>query len=319
MLTMLGGTRHIIMQIFFQNWSIQSRDVANFFEFSKWPQPSFIFNITNFWLTGSTGSRLMSISNFGKIGRSKWRTPPSWIFKFVKLHRQTEAGRPRLIIVLNVVKIGRLVVEILQFFEFSKWLPPPSWIFRNREILLAIGEPSWIVEFTKFHWLTVVGWPRRITSPNFVKIGRSIAEMLQFFEFSRWPPPPFGFLKSGNFIGYSGGEDWDASACQIWSKSVNRSRRYSIFQDGGHRHFRFSKSWIFICWRYLETHHCNKFCQNRLFRCGDIAIFWIYKMAAAAILDFWNRKILFGCWGPQGLDASACQILSKSVNRLRRY
>ena len=31
--------------------------------------------------------------------------------------------------------------------------------------------------------------PRRITSPNFVKIGRSIA-MLQFFVFSRWRPPP---------------------------------------------------------------------------------------------------------------------------------
>jgi len=146
---------------------------------------------------------------------SKWRTPPTWIFKFVKFHWQTVPGRQRLIIVLNVVKIGRLVVEILQFFEFSKW-PLPSWIFRNREILLRVEThqhaklrqnrsiscdieifyfsrwrlpPSWIVEFTKFHWLTVAGWPRRITSPNFIKTDHSIMEMLQFFEFSNWPPP----------------------------------------------------------------------------------------------------------------------------------
>ena len=37
---------------------------------------------------------------------------------------------------------------------------------------------------------------------------------------------------------------------------------------------------------------CTKFCQNRLFCCGDIAIFRIFKMAASAILDFCNLKIL---------------------------
>jgi len=30
-----------------------------------------------------------------------------------------------------------------------------------------------------------------ITLPNFVKISRSTAEMLQFFEFLKWPPQPF--------------------------------------------------------------------------------------------------------------------------------
>jgi len=39
-------------------------------------------------------------------------------------------------------------------------------------------------------------------------------------------------------------------------------------------------------------HYCTKFRQNRSFRCGDIAIFLIFKMAAAAILDFRNREIL---------------------------
>ena len=44
-------------------------------------------------------------------------------------------------------------------------------------------------------------------------------------------------------------------------------------------------------WR-AQAHNCTKFRQNRSFRCGDIAIFWIFKMATAAILDFWNREIL---------------------------
>ena len=44
-------------------------------------------------------------------------------------------------------------------------------------------------------------------------------------------------------------------------------------------------------WR-TQTHNCTKFRQNRPFRCGDIAIFWIFKMAADAILDFLIPKIL---------------------------
>jgi len=38
-------------------------------------------------------------------------------------------------------------------------------------------------------------------------------------------------------------------------------------------------------WR-AQTHHCTKFYQNRSFRYGYIAIFQIFKMAAAATLDF---------------------------------
>jgi len=35
-----------------------------------------------------------------------------------------------------------------------------------------------------------------------------------------------------------------------------------------------------------QMHRSTKFCQNRLFRYGDIAIFRIFKMAAAAIVSF---------------------------------
>jgi len=36
----------------------------------------------------------------------------------------------------------------------------------------------------------------------------------------------------------------------------------------------------------------TKFCKDRSNRCGDIAIFVIFKMAAAAILNFQKFKIL---------------------------
>jgi len=45
-----------------------------------------------------------------------------------------------------------------------------------------------------------------------------------------------------------------------------------------------------------QTHHSTKFHQNRSFHCGDIAILQIFKMAAAAILDFLNREILLAVW-----------------------
>jgi len=41
-----------------------------------------------------------------------------------------------------------------------------------------------------------------------------------------------------------------------------------------------------------QPHKCAKFCHNRSFRCRDIVIFRIFKMAATAILDFLNREIL---------------------------
>ena len=39
-------------------------------------------------------------------------------------------------------------------------------------------------------------------------------------------------------------------------------------------------------------HNGIKFPQNQSSNCGDIAIFRIFKMAAAAILDFGNHEIL---------------------------
>jgi len=69
----------------------------------------------------------------------------------------------------------------------------------------------------------------------------------------------------------------------------------------------------------VETHHCAKFRQNQSIGCKFIKIFRFFKMAAAAILDFLRSRNVIGYWGLEGRDASACQILPKLVNRLRRY
>jgi len=58
----------------------------------------------------------------------------------------------------------------LRFFNFTRWRPPPSWIFK----------------FVKCYWLMVSQGHKHITIPNFVNIGRSVAEILRFFEFSRY-------------------------------------------------------------------------------------------------------------------------------------
>ena len=121
--------------------------------------------------------------------------------------------------------------------------------FWNGKILLVI-----VVQREETH---------QYATPNFVKIGQSVAKMLRFFDFSRWRPPPSWNL-----------ECIDALLYQILSKSVVPLRRYcdfSNFQHGRHRSLGFLKTWNFI-------HY----------------------------------------WSPELRDASACQILSKSVNRLQR-
>jgi len=51
---------------------------------------------------------------------------------------------------------------------------------------IAISRILW--SFRKILLADVSGRPRRITVPNFVKIGQSVAKILRFVDFSRWRP-----------------------------------------------------------------------------------------------------------------------------------
>jgi len=98
-----------------------------------------------------------------------------------------------------------------RFFQFfSKWRSPPSWIFK----------------FVKFHWQTVSGRPRLIIVLNVMKIGHFVADTLRFLKFSNGCHHHLVVSKLRNFISCWGGEGRDALACQISSKSINRLRSY---------------------------------------------------------------------------------------------
>ena len=70
-----------------------------------------------------------------------------------------------------------------------------SWSIQIRHIaifqIFKMSAPavSWIFKIGKFCWL--FGWRRlrRISTPNFVKMGQSFVKVLRFFVFSKWRPP----------------------------------------------------------------------------------------------------------------------------------
>jgi len=63
-------------------------------------------------------------------------------------------------------------------------------------------------------------------------------------------------------------------------------------------------------------HHCSKFRQNRSFHCDILRFFSNFQDGRRRHLGFLKSRNFIGYCGPEGGDASSCQILSKSVNRL---
>jgi len=99
------------------------------------------------------------------------------------------------------------------------------------------------------------------------------------------------FSKIRNFNGLSAVGDQYASSCQISSKSVKRLQTYgdlTVFKMAAVRHLGFVKFEIFNARAVKRPilHQRTKFRTDRSNRYGDIAIFVIFKMAAAAILNF---------------------------------
>ena len=107
-----------------------------------------------------------------------------------------------------------MVANILRFFDFSRWRIK---FCQNRLFLcgdIAIFHfsrwptpPSWIFQIAKFYWLLGSKGSRRISMPDFVKIGQSVATILRFSHFSRWRPPQSWIFEIMNFyfLSVSGG------------------------------------------------------------------------------------------------------------------
>ena len=98
---------------------------------------------------------------------------------------------------------------------------------------------------------------------------------------------------------------------------------FSIFQDGGRRHLDF-RNFKFLTVKSIKLHHCVK--SNRswdIARFLDFkkmaAVFGFFKMAAAAILDFFKFLIFNGRTRHWCRTASPCQISSKLLKPRPRY
>jgi len=105
------------------------------------------------------------------------------------------------------------------------------------------------------------------------------------------------FSKIQNFNGRSTVGGQYASSCQISSKSVKRLQRYgdlTVCKMAAVRHLGFVKfEFLMVCAvKGYILHQRTRFHKDRSNHCGDIAIFVIFKMAAAAILDFQKFEIL---------------------------
>jgi len=146
----------------------------------------------------------------------------------------------------NSVKICQSFAKILRFFDFSRWRLPPSWIFKS----------------AKFYWLTVSGGPRLITVPNFVKLVvhcENIA-IFRIFKMSA------------------------AAILDFWNREIL----------------------LAIAMEKVETHQRAKFRQNQSIGCEDIKIFRFFKIAAVRHLGF-----VCGIFGPPTVSTWGSLSLSK--------
>jgi len=94
---------------------------------------------------------------------------------------------------------------------------------------------------------------------------------------------------------------------------------FRIFKMAGAAilYFRNSKILLVIGVESVEIHQHAKLCQNRSIGCEDIKIFSVLRDGGRRHLGLSNSQN-FICWRyPEGTDASLCQILSKSVDRLQ--
>jgi len=169
--------------------------------------------------------------------------------------------------------------------------------------------------------MTVSRVHRRITVSNFGKISRSLAEILQFFKFSRWPTPPscvFEIAKFHWLLGSRGSRRISMPNIVKIGQSVAKILRFFLFSR-----WRPPPSSIFeIVNFYLLSvsggldallYQISSKSVIPLWRYCDFSNF---QDGRHRHLGFLKSRNFIGYWVPDGGVASVCQISSKSVNQL---
>jgi len=174
--------------------------------------------------------------------------------------------------------------------------------FRNPEFLFAVGI-----------------W--RAQTHHCTKFRHS--SILRFFEFSWWPPPPSCIIEIAKFYWLLESTVWRRISMSNFVKIGQFVVRILRFFDFSR--WRSPPSWIFENVKFYLLTVCRgpscitiKFCQNWSYRCGDVAIFRIFKMSIAAILDFWNREILLDIW-VQTEESHQYTVSQKNDNDVAHY
>jgi len=94
---------------------------------------------------------------------------------------------PFCFLIQNFAEIGQSVDELWPKTQFSRWRPPPSWILK----------------FSIFDHVTVIGFNMWCSVPSFIEIGRFFTEIWRFNDFQNDGRPPSWILKI-------------CSVCHVW-------------------------------------------------------------------------------------------------------
>jgi len=176
-------------------------------------------------------------------------------------------------------------------------------------------RPSSILDFQKFKIITddPLWGPICVTVPNFIKIGNTVAETWQFNGFfSKWRPS--AILDLWNLTSLTVGA---VKGPILHQHTKFRKYRWNhcgdiatfvIFQDGGQRHLRFSKTRNFngrsaVRVEYASLYQISPKSVERLQRYGDLTFF--FKMAAVRRLDLLGAYWDHPRWPLDGLHRCA--------------
>jgi len=243
------------------------------------------------------------------------------------------------------------------FFEFSKWLPPPSWIFEIAKFYWLFGaERVETHQHTKLYQNRSIGCEDIKTFSIFQDGGRrhldcQIHKIL--FADSVWTAQTHHstkFHQNRSFLcGY-------IAILRIFKMAaiaildfrnreillaivVERFRRISVtnFVKIGQSVAKILRFVNFLRWRPPPSwiFEIVNFYLLSVSGGPDASLYQISSKLVIPLqryrdfsnfqdgrrrhLGFFKSRNFTGYWGTEGGDASACQILSKSVNRLRRY
>jgi len=164
---------------------------------------------------------------------------------------------------------------------FSRWRPPPSWILK----------------FSFFVHVTVIGFNICFSVQNFIKIGWFLTEIYWFSDFQMGPSAILDF-KNLQFL--------FCSPCQhaillphrkfCWYRTIDWwvMAKKAIFKTAATAilNFKNFNFWSRGCRRVQYIIQCTKFYHNRTIFHWDMAILRFSKWRPSAILDFKNLQFL---------------------------